>query len=164
MKAGDKTVYVLPEAQGNAGSSPTDWRNAKNIGDTTREALQNAKLPSTGATYDISVHSAGGRALATALNNGEKLSAYELSLQDATFDGAWNTINSKLKDQTGVQHVTLQGSDERESVLGNRHKSLLKTLNDAGISTDRAPNTKSHDAASRTFEAPAPHHRDSFDH
>ena len=43
VKAGDTTVYVLPEAK-SAGGQGTDWGNTGNIGATTDEALKHAGL------------------------------------------------------------------------------------------------------------------------
>ncbi|MFT3843017.1 MAG: hypothetical protein QM723_38870 [Myxococcaceae bacterium] len=163
IRKGDTTVYVLPEAQKPADSG-TDWTNCKDIGGTTREALKNAGVPADGATFDISVHSGGGRALANAINNGEKIQARELTLQDATYENAWSTLKAKLGDQKGIKHVTIQGSKEADGTLGARHTSLQKILSQAGIPTDIAPKTETHDQASRTFTPPAAHQVDRFEH
>lgn len=82
---GAATVFVLPEA-GKSGA-PTDWTNVRAIGATTTEALAGAGLTGDVAGRTLSVHSAGGRALKRALENGERLQADHLVLQDALFEG-----------------------------------------------------------------------------
>ena len=95
VKAGDQTVYVLPEAN-KAGGAGTDWSNATNIGKTTDEALKHAGLPTDDAHRIISAHSAGGRALLGAVNRGEQLQANHLVIQDALYDPTATNLTKKL--------------------------------------------------------------------
>lgn len=85
VKAGDATVFVLPEAA--KPGAPTDWTNVRRIDDTTTESLAGAGLSGDVGSRSLSVHSAGGRALVNALKNGEQLKVDHLVLQDALFEG-----------------------------------------------------------------------------
>ena len=78
-------VFVLPEAQGNVGTSGTNWNNVKDQAGTVRDALAGAGVSAEGATHVVSAHSAGGRALAAAMSNGT-LHADQLVLLDCLYE------------------------------------------------------------------------------
>lgn len=79
-------VWVLPEAQGNVGSSGTNWNNVKDHAATVRDALASAGVSPTGnTTHVVSAHSAGGRALAAAMTSGT-LRADQLVLLDCLYE------------------------------------------------------------------------------
>ena len=79
-------VFVLPEAQGNVGSTGTNWNNVKDQAGTVRDALAGAGISTDGAKYVVSAHSAGGRALAAAMTSGT-LKADQLVLLDCLYEG-----------------------------------------------------------------------------
>jgi hypothetical protein len=155
VKAGDSTVYVLPEAKRPAAAG-TDWNNATDIGKTTAEALKHAGLEGKAVgTTTISVHSAGGRALANAVKNGEKLTADELVLQDALFErengpGAYTALKGSLPQATaGVKAITIVPANDNPQPDGRstRSKVLAQGLRDAGRTVSIAPAAPTHGAA-----------------
>ncbi len=161
LEGGDDTVYVLPEAA--KPGAPTDWTNAKSIGGTTSEALTAAGVTGAVGERTISVHSAGGRALKGALENGEQLSADRLVLQDALFES--NTgrgVATYLKQQlpklsAGVGRITVVPStgagaaglmkDLDEPSL-TRTQVLVRELKAAGRKVD-VVNVPTHDDAAK---------------
>ena len=76
-------VWVLPEAQGNVGSSGTNWNNVKDQAGTVKDALAGAGV--TAGTFVVSAHSAGGRAIAAAMTGGT-LKADQLVLLDSLYE------------------------------------------------------------------------------
>lgn len=164
VKAGDATVFVLPEAA--KPGAPTDWSNVQRISDTTAQSLAGAGLSGDVGTRTLSVHSAGGRALVNALKNGEQLKADHLVLQDALFEGtAGRGAATFLKEHlpratAGVGRVTLVPStgagaaglwkdlDEpqltRTDVLARQLRAAERTVDVVGVTT--------HDDAARQLQ------------
>lgn len=165
VKSGDATVYVLPEAKG-AGGRGTDWSNAGNIGATTDEALKHAGLDGDRAHRTISAHSAGGRALLKAVDNGELLKADQLVIQDALYDPTATNLKAKLPAATaGVARITIQPAEETPH--DSRTAALKKALAQAGRNVEVAPKVKTHAQAANQLHPPpqpaVPGRRDVFD-
>jgi hypothetical protein len=97
-------VFVLPEAQGNVGSTGTNWGNVKDQAGTVRDALAGAGISGDGATHVVSAHSAGGRALAAAMTNGT-LKADQLVLLDCLYEG-----NSGPGANTAILNAVKKGA------------------------------------------------------
>lgn len=160
VKGGDTTVYVLPEARSTEGR--TNWENVGDINKTTAEALKGAGLgdAAVGRTT-ISVHSAGGRALANATKDGKQLRADELVLQDALFEGAsgpgaYSALRKTLPDATaGVKQITVVPSKET-ATAAERSQQLAKDLEAKGRSVTVAPATKTHAAAAAVLDTSGP--------
>jgi hypothetical protein len=148
VKAGDTTVYVLPEAK--AAGGRTDWTNAGDIDKTTTEALAAAGLGDKAVGHTtISVHSAGGRALANAIKDGKQLKADELVLQDALFEGAngpgaYSALKQTLPGATaGVKQVTIVPSQETDTAAA-RSAAQADALKKAQRPVTVLPPTKTH--------------------
>jgi hypothetical protein len=153
VKAGDTTVYVLPEAK-SAGGKGTDWSNAGNIGATTDEALKHAGLSGDQAHRTISVHSAGGRALLKAVENGEQLKADQLVIQDALYDPTGTNLRSKLPPASaGVARITIQPTVETPH--DDRTEALRKALKAGGRNVEVAPKVQFHAQAANQLHPPA---------
>lgn len=154
VKAGDTTVYVLPEAK-SAGGQGTDWGNTGNIGLTTDEALKHAGLSGDQAHRTISVHSAGGRALLKAVENGEQLKADQLVIQDALYDPTGTNLRSKLPPaSSGVARITIQPTVETPH--DTRTEALRNALKGGGRNVDVAPKVQSHGQAANQLRPPPP--------
>lgn len=149
VKAGDTTVFVLPEAA--KPGAPTDWTNVRRIGDTTSEALAGAGLTGDVGQQTLSVHSAGGRALMYALKNGEQLKADHLVIQDALFEsnsgrGAATYLKQHLPQATsGVGRITLVPS------TGAGAAGLMKDLDEPSLTRTQVL-TRELKAAGRAVE------------
>ncbi len=81
-------VWVLPEAQGNVGSSGTNWNNVKDQAGTVKDALAGAGVSLDVARderFVVSAHSSGGRAIAAAMTSGT-LRADQLVLLDCLYE------------------------------------------------------------------------------
>ncbi len=94
-----QTLWVLPEARGNINANGTDWSNVSNQKLTTADALSAAGVTSV-ARKVVSVHSAGGRALAAAMAN-KSVDADQVRLLDCLFEapngpGAYSNILKAL--------------------------------------------------------------------
>lgn len=118
--SGKQTVIVLPEAHNapdKGGAVHTDWSNVKSQAGTTQDALDAAGV--TKVNYQVvSAHSAGGQAIANAINNdksGNGLKADRLELQDSLYGSqgavaAWGkTANGKAARQVVYYHGTNPG-------------------------------------------------------
>jgi hypothetical protein len=116
-------VFVVPEAQDNVGGSPTDWGNVVSQRQTTADALLAANIRSVGETT-VSAHSAGGRALARALQR-DGVSAQRIVLIDCLYKGADEDIRDGLqrygKDVREI--VVVRGYNERA-----RWKTMIETF------------------------------------
>lgn len=93
-------VWVLPEAQGNVGTSGTNWNNVKDQAATVTDALAGAGVTAIGTSV-VSAHSAGGRAIAAAMISGT-LKADQLVLLDCLYEreagpGAYTAILNAVK-------------------------------------------------------------------
>ncbi|MBS1150433.1 MAG: hypothetical protein H6Q89_2131, partial [Myxococcaceae bacterium] len=164
VRAGEATVYVLPEAKRPAAAG-TDWNNAASLSKTTAEALAHAGLEGqiVGRT-SLSVHSAGGRALANAVKNGEELEADELVLQDALFEreqgpGAYSALKDTLPRATaGVKAITIVPAQDNPQPDGasTRSKVLAAKLQAAGRNVEIAAAAKSHGAAAAVLSPGRP--------
>lgn len=153
VKAGDSTVYVLPEAK-SAGGKGTDWSNTGSIGGTTDEALKHAGLSADDAHRTISVHSAGGRALLKAVENGEQLKADQLVIQDALYDPTGTALRSKLPGATGgVARITIQPTEETPH--DDRTAALKAALQQGGRNVEVAPKVKLHAQAANQLHPAA---------
>ena len=175
VKGGDPTVFVLPEAA--KPGAPTDWSNVRRIDDTTAQSLAGAGLAGDIGQRTISVHSAGGRALVTALKNGEQLKADHLVLQDALFEsntgrGAATFLKQNLPQASAdVGRITLVPStgagaaglwkDLDEPAL-TRTDVLARHLRAAGRTVDVVNVTTHDDAARQVRPAPQGQSTDGF--
>ena len=160
VKAGDTTVFVLPEAKSTSGR--TNWDNVGDINKTTAEALKSAGLGDQKVGHTtISAHSAGGRALANGVKDGKKLQADELVLQDALFEGnngpgAYSALRKTLPNATaGVKTITIVPSKET-TTSGERSATLAEDLKAKGRSVTIAPATKTHAAAAAVLDTSGP--------
>ena len=118
MERNPQQVFVLPEAGGNVGASPTDWTNVKNQAATTRDALAAAGVSKVGETT-LSVHSAGGRALASALKTKDGVAADRVVLLDCLYEPAMSQIRTgllKMKDDVR-EFVVVRGTNERDRAV-----------------------------------------------
>lgn len=158
VRNGSDTVYVLPEAARPA-TTGTDWTNVRSMGQTTADALRAAGLDGDVAHRTLSVHSAGGRALAKALERGEQLQADLLLVQDAQFEGlhgpgAHSAMKRDLPGATaGVASIAIvpsAGVDHRA-----RTRALEDALRAAGRDVTVTPPARTHDDAARVLTAPA---------
>jgi hypothetical protein len=152
VKAGDQTVYVLPEAKKPA-ESGTDWSNVKNIGQTTQDALKHAGLSGQDAKLTISAHSSGGRALLQAVDSGEQLKAQQLVIQDALYNPTGTELTKKLPGASaGVARITIQPA--KGTPHDDRTRALREALENAGRKVDVAPKVESHGAAAGQLRPP----------
>lgn len=136
VRAGGKTVYVMPEAADT--STPTNWSNVGDVNKTTSEALTAAgvKPGDVGRTI-VSGHSAGGRAIAAHLTSprATKLKADEVVLQDALYWTKETPTYDRIKDNlpsADVKKVTMVHSDD-EGMGERRGPALAKDLEKVGI-------------------------------
>lgn len=174
LRSGGDTVFVLPEA-GRPGK-PTDWTNVRSFGATTAEALSGAGLSGDVGSRVVSVHSAGGRALKRALENGETLSAHHLVLQDALFEGESSRgvatfLKQRLPAVSGdVGRITIVPSTgpgaaglmkDLDEPSFTRTQVLAKALQAAGRTVDVVTVT-THDDAARQLRPASPTPRDGF--
>lgn len=158
IKAGDDTVYVIP--QDKALGDATNWSNVADINETTAEALRHAGLSGEkiGRTV-VSGHSAGGRAIVSGIKDGQTLKADELVLQDALYEGikgpGAHTALKKHLPATAkdIGTVTIVGSQE-ESTAPARSKELADLLKKAGRNVTILPRTPTHAGAGGVLEAP----------
>ncbi len=160
VKAGDTRVYVLPEARSTDGR--THWENAGDINKTTAEALEAAGLGDAAIGHTtISVHSAGGRALANALKDGKPLKADELVLQDALFEGAtgpgaYSALRKSLPGATAdLKRITIVPSNQTPTAA-ERSQQLAEDLKAKGRPVTVAPATKTHAAAAAVLDTSGP--------
>ena len=118
-----QTVFVLPEAKGNVGESGTDWSNAKDQASTTADSLAAAGVTDV-SERTVSAHSAGGRALATALKDG-KVQADRVVLLDCLYQPAKDQIKAGLQKYGGdvKEIVVTLGTNEPE-----RARDMVKTF------------------------------------
>ncbi|MFO0723099.1 MAG: hypothetical protein U1E65_04880 [Myxococcota bacterium] len=136
VRAGSKTVYVMPEAADT--NTPTNWGNVADINKTTSEALTAATLkPGDVGRTIVSGHSAGGRAIAAHLTNPKatKLKADEVVLQDALYWTKDTPTYDRIKDNlpnADVKKVTMVHSDD-EGMGERRGPALAKDLDKVGI-------------------------------
>jgi len=102
-KGDPQTVFVLPEAKNaKPGSYKTDWSNVSNQRTTTNDALAAAGVSNVG-TRVVSAHSAGGTALARAMQSskdGSGVQADRLELHD-NFYGSEHAIAAWAKTPAG---------------------------------------------------------------
>jgi hypothetical protein len=118
-----QTVWVLPEARGGVNSSPTDWSNVMDQGATTRDALAAVGVTNV-EERTVSGHSAGGRALARAIERGT-VQADRLLLLDCLYDPARQTIKKGITDHgAGIREiVVVRGTNEAA-----RARDLVRTF------------------------------------
>jgi hypothetical protein len=94
--ADPQQIFVLPEAKGNVNADKTDWSNAVNQKQTTADALSAAGVTNVGERT-VSAHSAGGRALAKALETPGGVQADRVLLLDCLYQPAMDNISKGLK-------------------------------------------------------------------
>ena len=152
-------VWVLPEAQGNVGSSGTNWNNVKDQAGTVNDALAGAGV--TARNFVVSAHSAGGRAIAAAMTGGT-LKADQLVLLDCLYErdagpGANTAILNAVKkgglSQVKDVVIVATGSypaerDEKLREAGGGKVRMEKLVPRQGVSN--------HEAAARNHLVPRP--------
>lgn len=157
VKSGDRTVYVLPEAR--SVGTPTGWGNVRDLDRTAQDALAAAGLGRADVgDRTVSAHSAGGRALVQGTADGQTITADQLIIQDALYEGP-SATHSKLKAQLpaaliGVGRVIIVPSADT-STSGPRARELAAVLRGSWNDVVIAPTARSHGAAAAVLDAPA---------
>ena len=113
IAADPQEVFVLPEAKGNVDADGTDWSNATNETQTTNDALAAAGVSNV-SERTVSAHSAGGRALATALQTRGGVQADRVLMLDCLYQPAADSIKKGLKANGGSvkEIVVVRGTNE----------------------------------------------------
>ena len=152
LKSDPQTVWVVPEARGNVNANGTDWSNVISQKQTTDDAIKLAGLGSVTRKV-VSVHSAGGRALAKAMLKPNSVEADQLRLLDCLFEatngpGAATAITKglpalKVKDIVLVATGSYPASRDRALIAASQGRAHLEKL-------QKVPGFSDHEAAVRS--------------